>query len=270
MDNIAHVFCAARVLRVADLEKSTEAFLTEVVLRDPSKAAVVLKVATTIANMNEAMMEGLVGHSINAIASLFSPIPELNALPSDCFSCIVRTAREMDTPKRTLEASVLGYLDSHVGVGEGAGGMRIATDEFLDVVAAPGRMDDMRFCEAVFGVLGVLLRHFREDAEAEKLCKGLHDLGFWVCLPHTVIEKAYQDRNIPDRYCTVSLMSENRHLIVRVWGWGLGDWGRLHTRAHTSFSPHPFPSHPQKVNEQLAQQVEELMAELGRGDGLRS
>ena len=45
------------------------------------------------------------------------------------------------------------------------------------------------------------------------MCKGLHDLGFWVSLPHEVIERAYQDRNIPDRYCTVALMAENRFLI---------------------------------------------------------
>lgn len=35
-------------MRVSDLEKSTEAFMVEVVLRDPGKAAVVLKVATGI------------------------------------------------------------------------------------------------------------------------------------------------------------------------------------------------------------------------------
>lgn len=23
------------------------------------------------------------------------------------------------------------------------------------------------------------------------MCKGLHELGFWVCLPHVVIERAY-------------------------------------------------------------------------------
>ena len=48
VDNIAFVYCAARVMRVSDLEKSTEAFMVEVVLRDPGKAAVVLKVATGI------------------------------------------------------------------------------------------------------------------------------------------------------------------------------------------------------------------------------
>ena len=33
VDNIAFVYCAARVMRVSDLEKSTEAFMVEVVLR---------------------------------------------------------------------------------------------------------------------------------------------------------------------------------------------------------------------------------------------
>lgn len=115
VDNIAYVYCASRVLRVTDLEKSTEAFMTEVVLRDPAKSAVVLKVATGIANMSDAMMEGLVGHCINAIASMFAPLPELNALPADCFSCIVRTARDMDANKRTLEAAVVSFLDTHIG-----------------------------------------------------------------------------------------------------------------------------------------------------------
>ena len=133
VDSIAPVYCAARVLRVPELEKSTESFMAEVVLRDPAKAAVVLKVATGIgahvyaqgcaalvvvvaidstsrcshrslpilcaANMSEAMMEGLVGHAINAIAAQFAPLPELNALPSDCFSCILRAARDMDANK---------------------------------------------------------------------------------------------------------------------------------------------------------------------------
>ena len=48
VDSIAPVYCAARVLRVPELEKSTEAFMAEVVLRDPAKAAVALKVATGI------------------------------------------------------------------------------------------------------------------------------------------------------------------------------------------------------------------------------
>ena len=47
---------------------------------------------------------------------------------------------------------------------------------------------------------------------------------------HTAIEAAYTDRNIPDRYCTVALMAENRHLI--------------------------------KVNEELARQVESISDEL--------
>jgi hypothetical protein len=177
--------------------------------------------------MSDAMMEGLVGHCINAIASMFAPLAELNALPADCFSCIVRTARDMDAPKRTLEAAVVGYVDAHVSE---EAGVKMSVDEFLDVVAAPGRMDDMRHAEGVYNFLEVLLRHYKTDAEAEALCKGLHELGFWVCLPHMTIERAYSDRNIPDRYCTVALMAENRHLI--------------------------------KVNEQLAESVESLTEAL--------
>ena len=239
-------------------------------------------------------MEGLVGHAINAIAAQFAPLPELNALPSDCYSCIVRAARDMDASKRTLEVSVVSYLESHVGelaaLGAGGGGAatsasapRLSVEEFLDVVSAPGRMDDMRHAEvrrgtgrweggrgrsaraggcerawvrlteprhsdarassftlslfphitllqAVYGYLELMLRAFKADEQAEALCKGLHELGFWICLPHVAIERAYADRNVPDRYCTVSLMAENRHLI--------------------------------KVNEQLAEQVEGLTEAL--------
>ena len=226
VENLAHVYCASRAMRVADMEKSTEQFLSSVVLQaslgaggmrrrsrpprillllllllqDPAKAAVVLKVATTIPvhMMTDAMMEGLVGHCINAIAAMFAPTPELNALPSDCFATIVRAARDMDADKRTLEAAVLAYLDAHVpppdapaprpphhggaggggsDAGVGAGGVRLSIEEFLEVTAAPGRMDDMRHCEAVYGFLDVLLRTYRSDAEAEALCKGLHELG---------------------------------------------------------------------------------------------
>jgi len=178
--------------------------------------------------MSDAMMEGVVGHSINAIASMFSPLPELNALPADCFSCIVRAARDMDANKRTLEAAVVSFLDTHIA--DDGSGVKVTVEEFLDVSAAPGRMDDMRHAEATYNFLEVLLRHYKTDAEAEQLCKGLHELGFWVCLPHVVIERAYSDRNIPDRYCTVALMAENRHLI--------------------------------KVNDQLAEQVESLTDSL--------
>jgi hypothetical protein len=92
---------------VKELEISTEAFMTDIVLRDPVKSAVVLKVTAGIAHMTETMMAGLVGHCINAIASMFSPIPELNALPAECFVVVVKTAREMDANKRTLEAAVV-------------------------------------------------------------------------------------------------------------------------------------------------------------------
>lgn len=112
-------------------------------------------------------------------------------------------------------------------------------------------MDDFRHAGEVYNHLETVLKHYTRDEDAEVLCKGLHDLGFWVSLPHEVIERAYQvsgdgrwsrvrpraspcfpvclrahhhatppptypflqDRNIPDRYCTVALMAENRFLI---------------------------------------------------------
>lgn len=65
------------------------------------------------------------------------------------------------------------------------------------MAAAPGRMDDMRHAEAVYNFLEALLRHYKTDAEAEQMCKGLHELGFWVCLPHVVIERAYSGECLP-------------------------------------------------------------------------
>lgn len=61
VENIAPVYCACRVLKVAELERSTEAYMTDYVLRDPVKAAIVLRVTAGIAHMTEAMMAGLVG-----------------------------------------------------------------------------------------------------------------------------------------------------------------------------------------------------------------
>lgn len=86
-------------------------------------------------------------------------------------------------------------------------------EQFLNVVAAPGRLDDMHHCKDIYNFLEIMLKTYKRDEDAETLCKGLHDLGFWVCLHHETIERAYQDRNIPDRYCTVALMAENRFLI---------------------------------------------------------
>ena len=94
-----------------------------------------------------------------------------------------------------------------------AAGIKLDVEQFLNVVAAPGRMDDFRHAGEVYNFLEAMLKHYTRDEDAEAMCKGLHDLGFWVSLPHEVIERAYQDRNIPDRYCTVALMAENRFLI---------------------------------------------------------
>jgi hypothetical protein len=120
VENIAPVYCACRVLKVVDLERSTEAFMNDIVLRDPVKAAIVLRVTAGIAHMTEAMMAGLVGHCINAIASMFQPIAELNDLPAECFVVVVKTARDMESNKRTLEQAVLGYLKSHITTENGA------------------------------------------------------------------------------------------------------------------------------------------------------
>jgi hypothetical protein len=253
VDNIAPVYCASRVLRVADLEKSTELFMTDIVLRDPVKSAIVLKVTAAIANMTETMMAGLVGHCINAIASMFAPFPELASLPPECFVVVVKTARDMEGNKRVLETAVSGYLKAHV---TGEVGVKLDVDQFLSVVASPGRMDDMKHCEDVYRSLEAMLGFYTkvscrpgcaneggrsahiavpppallrarphtstppapltlltQDSDADSLCKGLHELGFWVCLPHAVIEDAYKNSLIPDRYCTVALMAENRHLL---------------------------------------------------------
>ena len=62
--------------------------------------------------------------------------------------------------QRTLEVAVVSYLESHVGeiTPLSSGGVsgaavastptpRMTVEEFLDVTAAPGRMDDMRHAE---------------------------------------------------------------------------------------------------------------------------
>jgi hypothetical protein len=120
VDNIAPVYCAARVLQVADLEKSTEDYMQTFVLTDIVKAATVLKITAGISNMTEAMMAGLVGHCINAIAARFAVIPELSSLPPECFVVVVKTARDMDAPKRVLEQAVLAYLKAHISPETGA------------------------------------------------------------------------------------------------------------------------------------------------------
>ena len=55
-------------------------------------------------------------------------------------------------------------------------------------------MDDFRHAGEVYNHLETVLKHYTRDEDAEVLCKGLHDLGFWVSLPHEVIERAYQVR----------------------------------------------------------------------------
>ena len=46
-----------------------------------------------------------------------------------------------------------------------------------------------------------------------ELCGKLKEINFWSCLSHTSIESAYRCPAIPDRFVTIALMSENRHLM---------------------------------------------------------
>ena len=50
------------------------------------------------------------------------------------------------------------------------------------------------------------------DARVD-LCTKLKDIGFWTCLSHTSIESAYRCPVVPDRFVTIALMAENRHLL---------------------------------------------------------
>lgn len=128
VENIAPVYCAAKVLQMTPLIALAEAFMKEKVLSDPVKAAVVLRVATGIHHMTEKMMTELVGESINAIAGqLQTPFPELNALTPECFVVIMtttinreKTPRGGDEPgadavnvKTVVEQAVLQYLAAH-------------------------------------------------------------------------------------------------------------------------------------------------------------
>ena len=211
VENIAPAYCAARVLQVPELEAKTEEFMQNFVLADVVRSATVLKITAGIANMTEAMMAGLVGHCINAIAARFQPVAELNLLPPECFVVVVKTARDMGIAKPGLEQAVLAFLKSRNG--PEAPAPHLSVEDFLSVVAASGKLDTQAHCEALYGYLAAMLHDYKSDTDAEALCRGLHELGFWVNLPHAIIEEAYRDKNIPDRYCTVALMAENRHLI---------------------------------------------------------
>lgn len=93
--------------------------MVEHVLTDPTRAATVLAHATRLVydsedvivdiggcalpaskrSNNSALTPSLslllntVGRCINAIASDFAVMPQCSRLPSDCFACIIRTAR---------------------------------------------------------------------------------------------------------------------------------------------------------------------------------
>ena len=100
--------------------------------------------------------------------------------------------------------------------------------------------------QVVYTHLETMLRSYKSDEQAETLCKGLHELGFWVCLPHLVVERAYSDRNVPDRYCTVALMAENRHILKvggsrssSSGGGGGGSTGRATRTCYLCLHPPP-------------------------------
>jgi hypothetical protein len=65
VDDIALTYCGARYLVIPDLEKTTDAFMTEIVLPDPRKAAKVLKVATEIGELRVVRFGG-VNHWLRA------------------------------------------------------------------------------------------------------------------------------------------------------------------------------------------------------------
>jgi len=55
-----------------------------------------------------------VGRCINTVAQRFTIMPECSLLPADCFSCILRTAREMGVPIDLLEAGAQRFLDDRL------------------------------------------------------------------------------------------------------------------------------------------------------------
>jgi hypothetical protein len=209
-DNVAYLYAGCRFLGMPDLEKKTELFLVNYVLRDAQKAAVVLAAATGIVYQSESVMIDLVGRCINAVAARFGALPELCALPPDCFACIVRSARSMEAAKETLEAAVVRYL--HGKLSDGGKALALSPSAFLDVVGAAGRFDSMRHCDEVYAPLELLLAQASED-DAADVCSRLQELGFWTCLPHSSIERAFHCKRVPVRFTAEALMAENRHLL---------------------------------------------------------
>ena len=127
-------------------------------------------------------------------------------------------------------------------------------------------MDDFRHAGDVYNFLEGMLKHYTRDEDAEVMCKGLHDLAFWVSLPHEVIERAYQDRNIPDRYCTVALMAENRFLIQANEKLAAQVRFALFLRPlHLQLRPNTQPfARPTTLNQQVETLTEALKAESAR------
>lgn len=177
--------------------------------------------------------------SSNACFSLplkFSNVPELNELPPDCFACVLRTARELGaasseavaaaSPSRrsaapptrrdpaelkiALEEAAVQYIRARLTTSTTEAGL--TGTQLQEVLQAPGPMDRMEYAGEVYSVVEVMLDRLTQE-QVEDVCFALHGMGFWVWLSHDVLERAYADRRVPDRYCTVALMAENRRLL---------------------------------------------------------
>lgn len=235
-DSIAHIFCGARYLRMPELEETTERYMLEEVLPTPAAAARVLRYATQIAYQDETVMVDVVGRCINGVAAAFgsmTSLSDLHELPPDCFACIIRTAAELgqeraaDTSsqrgspgraaagrkssKRALEEAVVHYLRARMTMAHSDDAPNV--EQLTEVLSSAGKVAGQEHASHIFSVLELLLD--RLDAEqAEELCFALHGIGFWNWLSHDVLERVYADRRIPDRYCTVALMAENRRLLA--------------------------------------------------------
>lgn len=85
-----------------------------------------------------------------------------------------------------------------------AAGVKLTVEQFLNVVSAPGRMDDMRHSDAVYNYLEAMLKAYSTDADAETLCKvsrvaaaqeGLREYGmcaYWCAHIYCPIATCYR------------------------------------------------------------------------------
>ena len=225
--------------------EASEKFFTAEVLVSPRAAATVLRGATELEFPSEDVMVDIgasatrmytwyggiirrltpsaprsaraVGRCINTVAKQFEVIDECSALPADCFSCIVRTAREMGTDQDVLEAGVQRFCTDRLPASRDAslsdGRSPLEPSEFEEVrcgvvwaqcsrgrgsshstavceqvVAAPGKTSNPEHCAALFDLLDRVLAAADLDyVKVERLCLSLHALGLWTQLPHAQI-----------------------------------------------------------------------------------